>query len=414
VDRSSSDQFTDCLGLTIGLSDGGTGNPLSSAIRNPTLGKCSDAIPRLEGYAAGDGLRRNYDYFRYWHGYTVAVRSLVASFGLRGTRVITAVVLVAGILGLGRSIGRRHGLAASIGLLAPFVLTTDFGDLPLSLPHAYGVAAILGSCWFAYAAVTRHPTIRRGAAVSMLSGAAVVYTDVLTTAPGGWALCVFVVTLASSSVLTGRRLLLAAGVSSVSWIAGYAWTWFTKWLLAAILLGYDRVRSDVGSQVSRRLDGELVDSREGFLASTRVNVSTWRSQPLTGVVVVGLVVLVSAVWIHRSRNGTAADGRLRDRAVLALPAIIPVLWYELLRNHSQTHYWFTYRSVSVAVGVVAAALLARMVPWPGQEVNRHPLAMLELEDAENEAGNDELSPDGDGGDRRDDDSHRLRRVESLE
>ena len=48
--------------------------------------------------------------------------------------------------------------------------------------------------------------------------------DVLTTAPGGWALCVFVVTLASSSVLTGRRLVIAASVSSLSWIAGYAWT----------------------------------------------------------------------------------------------------------------------------------------------------------------------------------------------
>ncbi|MFX5972654.1 hypothetical protein ABTE98_20095, partial [Acinetobacter baumannii] len=32
--------------------------------------------------------------------------------------------------------------------------------------------------------------------------------------------------------------------------------------------------------------------------------------------------------------------------ILLAPGLISVLWFEALRNHSQHHHWFTYRSAS--------------------------------------------------------------------
>jgi hypothetical protein len=233
----------------------------------------------------------------------------------------------------------------------------------------------------------------------------VVYTDILTTAPAGWALCVFVVTLAASTVATGPRLAAFSVASAVSWIIGYGWMWFTKWVLAAAIYGYDEVRRTIGANVSNRLDGEYVDIEKGVFATTRLNVSQWWAQPLSGAVLAAIVAVVIATWARRIRNDSGDDRRVLDRLILALAAVIPIVWYETLRNHSQVHFWFTYRAVSVVIGIVAAAAVARMV---GRS------AVLQLEHTDDEAGDDELCADGDSRNRGDNDPHSLGRVESLE
>jgi hypothetical protein len=40
---------------------------------------------------------------------------------------------------------------------------------------------------------------------------------------------------------------------------------------------------------------------------------------------------------------------------VALPVAITPIWFEVLRNHSQIHDWFTYRSLAVSGGVLAVA-----------------------------------------------------------
>ena len=64
-------------------------NPLESAIRSPTLGNCESTTERIDTYLAGDGLERSYDYYRYWHGYAVISRPLLAVVGLAGLRLLS-------------------------------------------------------------------------------------------------------------------------------------------------------------------------------------------------------------------------------------------------------------------------------------------------------------------------------------
>ncbi len=197
------DRFSDCIAITIGLGSPPGTNPIESAVSSPTLGKCSEAIPRLQAYLDGDGLRQSYPYFRYWHGYSVLLRPSIALVGLQGTRVLMLVALTATLLGLGRSLARRHSRAVPLVLLAPFVFTTDFIELPGSLPHATGALAILATSWVAHEVVSRSATWPRAAAAGIVAGATVVYLDILTIPAGGWALCTAVVGLAASRQLRG-------------------------------------------------------------------------------------------------------------------------------------------------------------------------------------------------------------------
>lgn len=61
-----------------------------------------------------------------------------------------------------------------------------------------------------------------------------------------------------------------------------------------------------------------------------------------------------------SCGGAAAGGihltdRLIDRLIVASPALIPIVWSEILKSHIQVHVRFTYRSIPIAVGVIEAA-----------------------------------------------------------
>ena len=75
-----------------------------------------------------------------------------------------------------------------------------------------------------------------------------------------------------------------------------------------------------------------------------------------GVVVV--IVLAIAIYRHVRDNRAAFDRR--RFLILIAPVLIPIVWFELLSNHTQTHLQFTYRSASAAIAIMfAAALLAK-------------------------------------------------------
>ena len=144
-------------------------------------------------------------------------------------------------------------------------------------------------------------------------------------------------------------------LAAAAWIIGYAWMWFTKWILPTFVFGYELVRDIIDFTLNNRLSGEFEDLDFSPLRTIDRNVDEWWRQPLTGWVVVGAVVLV-VVEIARRGGPRPWLTRWPDRLVLVATALIVPVWFELLRNHSQVHFWFTYRSLGLAFGVLMAAL----------------------------------------------------------
>lgn len=357
---SQVDGFTDCVAITIGLGDVPGRNPVTSAIASESLWDCPEAVPELRDWMAGEGaLTRQFDYFRYWHGHVLILRPSIAAFGLPATRFLMTLALLGVTLGLGRSLARRYGVVVGLVALGPFVLTTDFVDLGRALPHATGVLAGLSTSWLAHEVVSRRVDPSRIIFVSAVSGAAVVYFDILTSAPGLWALCTFVVGAAASRVQTGIRLFGSVSLAAVAWIIGYGWTWATKWILSIFVFGYDRVRAVIDYTLNNRLSGDVSGLDFSLLRTLERNFDEWWRQPLTGWVVTAVGVLLAVEIVRRGRTWVE---RWPDRLLLAAIALIVPVWFELLRNHSQIHYWFTYRSLGLAFGVAAAALAMPLRP----------------------------------------------------
>lgn len=358
------DHTTECGEISFGLGESADAGFFETLARGTILGPCERLIAALDSFDRNGQLPEGSTNLRYWHGASTLFRPLLVLVGLPGVRLLSFGVLIAAVASLGRQVRRIAGTGAAVGLLGPVVATTDLAEVGHVAHHALALAVAFGGAGVALRVTQRTPTPSAAFLAALLAGAAFVYVDLLTNAPGAWILVVAMVILAVRS--TEARPLRVAGfavAAGTGWLVGYAGMWAGKWLFAALMLGRDQVWDDVSSTIEKRIDGESQWSEATFGAAIDKNLDTWLTQPLTAVVLLASAVVVSAVLIRATR--TATPGGLAVVAVAASPALIPFVWFEIASNHSQIHHWFTYRSLPIALGV---ALLACLVGNEGRAI----------------------------------------------
>lgn len=349
------DGFTECVVLGFGL--GAPPEPMGLVARAawaPRIGSCEDGVEQVRALAAGEEVAAG-PYYRYWNGYAPLTRPTLALVGVTGLRVVAGIVLAAAGLFAAIAVGRRLGTMATVALAGPLLLASNVLATPAgSLTHALSLAAAFVGTGLVAVGADRGGAA--GAAVAAASGAALfVYVDLLTTPalPWAWAAFVAAAVPAVRGASPGRvaRSGLAAGLA---WPAAWALTWATRWLLAAAVHGTE-VLTSIG-QVSRfRVSGEAAGVQDAVGAALRANLGWWWDRHATARVVLALAVvavLTSLVVAARRDRGGARVGLA---VLLAAPALVVPVWYELLSNHSQLHAFFTYRGVPAAVGVAVAA-----------------------------------------------------------
>jgi hypothetical protein len=352
------DGFSECKRITVGLGDPVGRSTLESAVMSPTLGACDVAVPKIEGWAAGEGLSRSYDYARYWNGSAVVFRPLMALVGVTASRVIAGAAVAAATALYWLAARRRLGGTAAAIVTLTMALTVDFIDLPGALLHSLAWTVALLSA----AVIMLLPTDSSNGAVAwwmFVMGGIFLFLADFTNPELAWALAVASVAF---GVRPGRpareslqRVVLAAG----AWIAGFAWLWVAKWCIYAAVAGFDRAWDDVTGQIETRLDGVVGDATPTAWDALDRVWSAWWDAPLTSIVI-PVFLVVTAVLVVRFRTPEIG---LLDRAVMAAPAALPLLWYVLVRNHTYLHFWFVYRSLAVVAAVVlGACLVGRSAP----------------------------------------------------
>lgn len=137
--------------------------------------------------------------------------------------------------------------------------------------------------------------------------------------------------------------------SSLSWGFGYALTWIAKWGITVVVLGV-RYFWRTMSVVQYRLQGSEEEPLDR-IGTIQRNLKAWMNVQDGGViswskvvVVIMIVTLLLVLW-----------KKLKDwRTILAyvpilLVAVYPYIWYLVMSNHSQIHYWYTYRAQLVTL-----------------------------------------------------------------
>lgn len=356
----SADTFTECVVAGTGLGSVDK-NAFERAVVMPRIGSCHTGKDQILKLAAGEHIdpAQVGEYYRYWAGYTVITRPVLAVFGLSGLRIVAGGMLVASLVVAFSVVARRTSKWAATGLLLPLVISTNLMSTPSnSFSHAISVSVILFgvaiSAWAAGKSM-RHMVFGVG-----FSAALFCYMDLLTTPAISWAMCTAVVAGIAYMKSRDMKFVLQSGVLAAGvWIVAFAGTWVSRWAIAALFLGIRTTYKNVRETVDFRTTGEYQNVNKSLFAPTEANWNYWINQlpTATFVLILCLVAIVLALLITWRRHG------LRTVAlwpVLSLAAIVVIVWFEVLNNHSQIHAFFTYRGIPAALGILtfAALLLA--------------------------------------------------------
>ncbi len=338
------DADTECIGLSVGLyaRPSGQENLLQRTVRAQSLYGCEDFLHWLKTGEAGPPR----DYFRYWHGYATIARPVLSVLNYNDMRGLLFALGVTTFGALLWRIGRDFNARLLIAFAVPFLVLNALGFIVVATKAATFLAMIGAAIWLAGR--------REGSQAPLLGfffiGALTAFFDFLTAPALVFALAALVDHLYRDQE-PPRAALARLFFLALFWGAGWAGLWFAKVAIAASVVGPEAF-SDALSAAAFRLRGEteLVD---GYTpgAALWANIAALKS--LWGPVA-ALAFIVAPLSTRTRRQRVVALVR-GDPALVAIVAA-PLVWLEILSNHSQIHAAFTHLNFAplfVIAGAVA-------------------------------------------------------------
>ena len=125
--------------------------------------------------------------------------------------------------------------------------------------------------------------------------------------------------------------------NSLLWLIGYAFTWFSKWLLYDLLFGEQIIQVSI-HQALHRIKREVYIEKCSL--SEIIGVIFYRN--------ILYVAIFTTVWAI-SQRGNVNFVKSKEIVPFLLIACMPLLWYIVLGNHTILHIHFVYRHMILFV-----------------------------------------------------------------
>lgn len=348
-----SGNFTDCLMLEHAVYENDE-HSLLNRVLYMYRGESSEG----DGWAPGNSLMdyleyipqsREVEYARYWHGYLVFLKPLLMFTSFNSLRVLAAVaqLMLVGVLVMNYAKRGDNFLGFAFLASVPFLYFFSlYFSLSLSICF-YLVVVILAAQQSLHEWLIKKDYYCE---FFLIAGMATSYFDFLTypLITLGFPLAV---ALYREDCGWKKALGRLAGCSA-QWCAGYLGLWACKWALTDLLAG-GNVIPDALNTLRFRTGVESDSLVFGFLHVLRLNMSVYLNRPFALLAVVIGIVLLRMSW--KNRKVPVQKRQWREGIVIALIALFPFGWFLVTQNHSQQHWMFTCKILSVTVFAVLCA-----------------------------------------------------------
>ncbi len=294
----------------------------------------------------------NSGYPRYWNGYLLTLRPILTQFSWQQIRYINMFILITAFCFCFSALHREFSGVMALGF-GISVIMCFFVLIPESLQYT-SVFMIL----FAVLLMLLYiPSFREPSAAAVLffaSGMITNYFDMLTAPLLTLGIPLIVLMSFYSRDSEQEKFscsMLMIIRFSIAWGIGYAACWAAKWTLGTLIL-HRNVFADAMTTARFRVEGNEAYPLDRVLMF-RQNFETYffakGRKPFILIVLAAIIPAVSAVRSHR-------HNALQRIALMAVIAVFPYLWYFVFANHSQLHYFYTYRIQAITLFAVFAAI----------------------------------------------------------
>lgn len=273
------------------------------------------------------------EYARYWHGYLIVLRPLLIFFNYDEIQIISYVFHITLLLILMYHIKKKIGTKYIIPFIFGFVAVEGY------LVYCCFEETIAFSLILIESIVLFYIKEKDYVKYFFVIGIITPFFDLLTI-PFAIAIIPLVIYYLLNKENSAKDFLLKTINFGVLFAIGYIAMWIMKWLLVDVLYGRDLIKNAIG-QVMYRADGPNIK----LLDATVANIKR-----------LGYPVTISACMIIASNIIIAIFEKIKNKKipepikcnfVLAIAAFIPIMWYMIVKEHSLSHAYFTYRNLLI-------------------------------------------------------------------
>ena len=301
-------------------------------------------------------------YGRYWHGYEVILRPLLTMFSYVEIRFINTFFILGAFLLAAVKIKNNAGRRALFSFFVSMCFIKIF-ITPMSMQFVNMIFLMLISVVISEKVFLKKDflTNKNSEFFSyfFILGSITSFLDLLTTPvlPLGMTLLYLIVGFYKKHkhVLKKNTILW----SGIAWGVGYAMTWISKWVIASLVTpnnlikeGFNQVIYRSSGNMSADEGGIKLDRVHAISKNLKMLISPFERHSQLLLVVVSVIIFLVLIIFYKRKN-------INWSYILNIfmVSLLPFVWYIIVGNHSQVHYWFTYRSLAITIfGIFYIAL----------------------------------------------------------
>ncbi len=292
----------------------------------------------------------NNGYPRYWNGYILTLRPVLTFLSYQQIRYLNMLLLLVFFAfcfsGVHHEFGWVHALGFALSMIFCFLIL--IGE---SLQY-FSVFIITFAALFFLLYIPCMKRREHWIPLLLVTGMAVNFFDMLTAPLVSFGIPLVIIISRDVKEERDFKACFSDMIYSVlAWGAGYGLCWVSKWIIGSIVLEKN-IFEDAFTTAKFRVEGSDAYPLNRALM-LKLNFETYffakgrRPFIFTAILVGGLAVF--AVFSHRK-------GCLKAAALFLTAALSPYAWFMVFANHSQLHYFYTYRIQSVTLFAVFAFL----------------------------------------------------------
>lgn len=318
------------------------------------------AVAEIDDVAKAGGITHQ-QYYRYWHGWQLLTNICLFIGGIDVIVVPAAALAIAGSACAYLALRKRFSVPLTLGFLVILLFSTNLffnviGDLLLCI--SFFVALAMMSCMSLRlgSAPSAQIFASRLALWSIAAGAVFSFLDFLTIPAAVVALHCFFAFIALPEDERPKRCIVTMLQALFGFGLSFVFTWAMKWAVAAFVLGWNEVFSNVlgemglwsahgASSLLPQADWPQI-LKDFYCMSPQLFAicSTAGYAMLSNVVCLISLVAVLAIWVGVlvcSIRGGAQGGRRRkvliQSLLMALPLVVVLGYFVVMHDHAIVH-----------------------------------------------------------------------------
>lgn len=282
-------------------------------------------------------------YTRYWHGYQTILRPLFTFFTFQEIRDVMSFIYVGLLIVISVFLVKKK-LSLYIAPLVTSIIAMNFTSLTMSLQYSTTTITTLIAILVMLSVTMFKKDIKVNSNfyryLFLITGCVINYMDLLTFPIFSVGmLSIFYLIINKEDPLKTKFINLCINI--LLWGLGYGLMWIMKWVIASIVLQQNAFTSAFNAASIRLQTGDETVKYTIVETVLKQFKAVSKFSYLVNLICI-VVNLGLSVFVFKKRKIS-----IKNIMLYIMTALMPVVWYVVLRNHSFIHVSMTFRGTSV-------------------------------------------------------------------